>query len=101
MYLINMSPETSNITGYTVGLVGSYFLNRKYTFNSRQKRRAEMLRFLAVFVVAYVSNYLVLIILIHRIEVHEGVSQILAGLIYVIVSFVMNKYYVFKVSDVV
>lgn len=98
MYLAKMSPEVSNVAGYAVGLIASYVLNRKYTFNSKQNRRNEIIRFLAVFVVAYASNYVVLILLIHRLGVHEGVSQILAGLIYVITSYVMNKHYVFNIS---
>lgn len=96
MYLAKMSPECSNIIGYAVGLVASYVLNRKYTFNSKQNRRSEIIRFLAVFVVAYASNFVVLVILIHRVGIHEGASQVLAGLIYVVASFIMNKYYVFK-----
>ena len=99
MYLANMSPESSNVTGYTVGLVASYILNRKYTFNSKQNRRSEIVRFLAVFVVAYASNFAVLVILIHRIGIHEGASQVLAGIVYVVASYIMNKYYVFKISN--
>jgi peptidoglycan/LPS O-acetylase OafA/YrhL len=30
--------------------------------------------------------------------IHEGLSQVLAGFVYVIASFIMNKYYVFKTS---
>lgn len=99
MYLVKMSPESSNITGYLVGLVGSYVLNRKYTFNSKQHRRSEISRFLAVFVVAYASNFAVLVILIHSIGMHEGTSQVLAGIVYVVASFIMNKYYVFKIPN--
>lgn len=100
MYLAKMSPETSNVVGYLVGLSVSYTLHKKYTYESKQKHRIEMLRFLLVFAIAYVANLVVLIILIHKIGLHEGVSQILAGAIYVAVSFIMNKYYVFKVFKI-
>jgi putative flippase GtrA len=92
-----MTPETSNVAGYAAGLVFSYVLNRHYTFSSSQSRRGEIIRFLAVFVVAYASNFAILLVLIHRIGIHKGVSQIFAGLVYVIASFLMNKYYVFKI----
>lgn len=98
MYLAKMSPESSNVAGYAVGLVASYVLNREYTFNSKQNRRNEIIRFLAVFLVAYAANFAALLVLIHKIGIHEGVSQIFAGLIYVIASYVMNKYYVFNNS---
>jgi putative flippase GtrA len=97
MYLARMTPETSNVAGYAIGLVASYVLNRNYTFKSRQNRFNESIRFLAVFAIAYALNFAVLIILIHRIGIHEGVSQIFAGLIYVIASYLMNKYFVFNI----
>ena len=100
MYLAKMSPERSNITGYAVGLIASYVLNRRFTFNSKQNRRSEIVRFLAVFAVAYTLNFAVLVILIHRLGLHEGASQVLAGLVYVVASFVMNKHYVFKIKAV-
>ena len=96
MYLAKMSPESSNVAGYAVGLVASYVLNRRYTFNSKQNERNEIIRFLAVFVVAYALNFVVLVILIHGFGIHVGMSQVLAGFIYVMASFTMNKYYVFK-----
>jgi putative flippase GtrA len=99
MYLASMTPESSNATGYAVGLVASYVLHRKYTFDSKQNRRSEILKFLTAFIVAYASNFAVLVILIHRIGMHEGASQVLAGLVYVAASFIMNKYFVFKISN--
>jgi putative flippase GtrA len=96
MYLAMMTPETSNAAGYAVGLVVSYVLNRNFTFKSKQSRCSEIIRFLSVFAVAYVTNFAVLLILIHKINMHKGVSQILAGGFYIVVSFIMNKYYVFR-----
>jgi putative flippase GtrA len=99
MYLAHMSPETSNVAGYAVGVVASYILNRKYTFQSKQKRRNEIVRFLTAFVIAYAANFATLIILIHRMGIRESTSQVLAGFIYVVASFIMNKHYAFKVFD--
>jgi putative flippase GtrA len=100
MYLAGMGAEASNVTGYAFGLVVSYALNRSYTFNSRQRVRGELARFLAVFGIAYALNFAALLILIHGLDVHAGASQILAGVVYVGASFLMNKYYVFKTSGV-
>ena len=99
MYLAKMTPETSNLTGYSVGLVASYILNRKYTFKSNQKRRNEIVRFLAVFFVAYALNFVTLVIFIHRLAILEWISQVLAGFVYIFASYIMNKRYVFKISD--
>jgi len=98
LYLIRLSPETSNVIGYSVGLISSYALNKKYTFGSVQSERFEKLRFLLVFAFAYSLNFIALVILIHKINIDECVSQILAGIVYSLISYNMNKYYVFKDS---
>jgi putative flippase GtrA len=100
MYLAKMSPEVSNIAGYLVGLIVSYSLHKNYTYESKGRCHSEKLRFLAAVAVAYAANFIVLVILIHQIEMHAGMSQILAGIMYVTVSFIMNKYYVFKVANI-
>lgn len=95
MYFLSLTAVVSNIIGYMVGLVLSYVLNRKVTFQSTSKSKAEIVRFLLVFLVAYLANLGALLMLIRVGGVHEGVAQVLAGVIYVFVSFFLNKYYVF------
>jgi putative flippase GtrA len=96
MYFAKISPELSNISGYIFGVVISYCLHRKFTFDSSQQRVREIGRFLLVFGMSYGFNFVVLIFLIHKVEVDKGVSQIISGMAYVAVSFVMNKFYVFR-----
>ena len=99
MYLVGMSPETSNVAGYAVGLVVSYVLNRNFTFKSKQSRRTEIIRFLAVFAVAYSLNFAALLLLIYHLGLHKGMSQIAASVVYVGSSYLLNKYYVFRQSN--
>lgn len=96
MYAIQISPELSNVIGYLIALGVSYALNRRFTFESKQRRSTEMAKFLLVFCVAYTVNFCILLILIHHLKIEKGVSQILAGVFYVGVSFIMNKYYAFR-----
>lgn len=98
MYVAGLSAEVSNMFGYAVGLTTSYLLNRNYTFRSKQARKGEIARFLVVFAIAYVANFLALLLLIRQLDVHEGLSQILAGAVYVLASYAMNKVYVFRSS---
>lgn len=95
MYLIGFTAVVSNIIGYIIGLVLSYVLNRKITFRSTSESKAEMLRFLLVFFLAYLANLGALLALIRIGSVHEGLAQVFAGIVYVFVSFFLNKYYVF------
>lgn len=98
MYLASVSPEISNFFGYLAGLVLSYILNRNFTFRSIQKRSAEFGRFLLVFGFAYSSNLVALLVFIRVLFIGPGASQILAGGVYIVTSYLLNKYYVFRPS---
>lgn len=96
MYILGASPEISNIAGYGVGLVLSYFLNRTFVFNSDEDKQREFSRFIMVFCIAYAANFLTLLVFINHLDARLGLSQIIAGIVYTGTSFFMNKYYVFK-----
>ena len=96
MYALNIGPIVSNILGYAVCLSISYVLNKFYTFRAPSRSMSEVLRFVLVFMVSYGSNLLALYVLIDYLKIHEGLSQVLSGVVYVGASFVLNKYYVFE-----
>jgi putative flippase GtrA len=96
MYLAGFDAVVSNVLGYAVGLVVSYVLNRSYTFRSAGKAQAEIPRFLSIFLLAYLANLGTLLVLIRQAGMHEGVAQAVAGVVYFVLSFVLNKYYVFR-----
>lgn len=98
MYLVGLGPVASNVAGYAVGLVVSYSLNRRFTFRSTGARRAEMVRFLVIFLLAYFANLGVLVALTRTFGVHDGLAQVLAGGVYFGLSYLLNKYYVFRAA---
>jgi putative flippase GtrA len=99
MYVGGFSPELSNIAGYAVGFLVSYFLNRHFTFRSAQRRSTEFVRFGIVFLVAYTANLSALILLVRTLEIHAGLSQLIAGVIYIGTAYMLNKHYVFRSSE--
>ncbi|MEN3110442.1 GtrA family protein [Uliginosibacterium paludis] len=96
MYGCGVGPEASNAAGYGVGMVFSFFANRKYTFSSENSVGLEFLKFLCVFAVAYLLNLIVLIVLVRGVGFHAGWAQAVSGVVYVGASFVMNKFFVFS-----
>lgn len=98
MYLWGISAELSNAAGYGCGLVFSYFLNRNFTFESKRNHRGAIARFALVFFISYGLNFLALVFLVRRIQLNEGLSQVVAGIIYVVASYILNKFYVFGES---
>jgi putative flippase GtrA len=100
MYLGGLTAELSNAVGYLVGLVVSYFLNRHFTFRSARRRSTEFVRFVIVFLTAYTTNLLVLIVLVRGLEIHAALSQVVAGAAYIGTAYLLNKRYVFHSTEV-
>jgi putative flippase GtrA len=96
MYLLGIGPVLSNVIGYAIGLIASYTLNRRFTFNSRARVPGEFARFLVFFALAYALNFVALLACLHVLHLHEAVSQIVAGAVYVIAGYLLNKYCVFR-----
>jgi putative flippase GtrA len=96
MYFLRMSPEASNVLGYSIGLLVSFALNRTFIFRSSGRPSGELARFFAVVAIAFGLNLVVLYVLVRILLIHEAVSQVLAGVVYVISSYAMNKKFVFQ-----
>lgn len=96
MYLAKLGPLLSNVIGYGGGLVTSYALNKWFTFRSTARGAAEPLRFLLVFGISYLLNLAALLVLVRHLAVHEGLAQLVAGVVYVSASYLLNRYFVFR-----
>lgn len=94
---IGFSPEISNFIGYILGLLNSFFLNKKFTFNSNGSVIYEFIKFLVSFVVSYLMNFIVLWILIYKLILNPYFSQLLAGSVYVICFFILSKLFIFRI----
>ena len=99
MYLFGLGPVVSNALGYAIGVVVSYFLNRTFTFRSSAASRREFARFVSILLLAYAANLAVLVALLDHTATHKGVAQVLAGIVYFAVSFVLSKYYAFAAGQ--
>lgn len=93
---IGISPESSNLFGYTLVIFISYFLNKKYTFGSQNNHSKELPRFLVSMSIAYMLNLATLMVCYRFFEINAYVSQILAGGVYTMSGYVLSKIWVFK-----
>lgn len=100
MYLGRLTPELSNAVGYLVGLMVSYILHRHFTFRSARPRSTEFARFVIVFLIAYTTNFIVLVVLVRGLGTHAALSQVVAGVVYVGTAYLLNKRYVFHSTEV-
>jgi putative flippase GtrA len=104
----------SNFLGFVAGGLNSYIMNRIWNFKSTNKKRAEVIRFIVVFLCSYLVNLAVLKGSIYVLEnaawcasFTEFVSRFMkpttfasfvANVVYVLVSFTLYKKWVFKTN---
>lgn len=94
------SPAISNVGGYAFGLVCAYFLNRAFVFSASANNSSRRVgRFILAFFIAFALNQLVLFVLHTKLGLLAEWAQIAAMLIYTIVFYFLNKWYVFPKVD--
>jgi len=86
----------SNMIGYAIGAVLSFYLNSKYTFKSKPTK-VLALKFFGVLLLSYFLNFLVLKWLLST-EVDPYVAQLFSAVVYTFSSFVFMKVFVFRDS---
>ena len=96
MLCIKATPEISNFIGYFIGFFVSYFLNKKFNFKTIGNSKNELIKFGFSTVVAYIANLAVLMCLIKVLNFDVYISQIISGIVYVMIGFLMSKKFVFR-----
>lgn len=94
-YFYSFSDVIANFIGYVAGLICSFILNKKWTFNHTGQLTPTAIKFVLVFIVAYVANIFVVLILIQS-GANSYFSHLLAMPIYTIILYLGSKFFVFK-----
>jgi len=95
LFLLRWSDPAANITGYTVGLIQSFALNRGWTFRSRVNIAPAFLRFLIVFGVSYSIN-LALVLGLRSAGIGPALAHAAGMPIYTILFFLLSRWLVFR-----
>lgn len=109
---LNWNLELSNFLGFVAGGINSYLCNRIWNFKSQNAKRDEVIRFLIVFGLAYFINLIVLESVVYALTQWQALASftlwisqwmkpgffahILANIVYVLISFLLYKNWVFK-----
>jgi len=93
LMFFGLSAVESNMIGYAIGAVLSFYLNSKYTFKSKLSGLLA-LKFFGVLAVSYFLNFLVLKWLMSA-EVEPYMAQLFSAVVYTFSSFVFMKWFVF------
>ncbi len=96
MYFLQMGVASSNAFGYAVGIVVSFILNKKWTFNSDDHAVYSFLRYLLVLLVAYVANLETVLFANSHFDLNPYLSQALGIFPYTAIGFLGSRYFAFR-----
>lgn len=95
LMFLGANPLLSNVVGYAVGLIASFFLSKRWVFEASGKARHEAIRFAIAFAVSYLANLGVLWLAV-RFGVWPYAAQVLAGVTYTLSMFAISSQWVFQ-----
>lgn len=98
LMLIQLNAYIANLIGYSVGLVISFTLNRRWTFRSRTN---SPLKTAGRFLIAVLFSYLANIVVVHLLltmNVSPYLAQVAGMPVYTVCFFVLSKFFVFKAA---
>ena len=96
LFYLGTMAELSNFIGYALGILLSYFLNKKYNFKSKNSHVKDFPKFVISMFTAYIFNLIILIIIFRYYGFNFYLAQVLASVGYVLVGYILSKNYVFK-----
>lgn len=91
-----ITPQVANFVGYFCGFILSYFLNKHFTFESKNSHRRDFTRFAIIMLCAYLINLATLEIALFWLGINKYVAQIIAGIAYTISGYIFSKSFAFK-----
>lgn len=87
----------SSFTGYVVGIINSFILNKKWTFQDSQKKVFyQLIKFITLNIGSLGINLLLMYICVDKLNVSKVLSQIIAIGFSTIVNYVGSRFIIFK-----
>lgn len=88
--------EIAYFMGYVIALINSFFMNKKYTFQSTWHWRKEFKIFILIFIIAYSISHIFLYLLVEWLNIKVIISIIISMVIYTLIGYFLNKKIVFN-----
>jgi putative flippase GtrA len=88
----------SNIIGYGIAIINSFKWNKAWTFRSSKNIKNELLPFLIIFIISYLSNLFSVIISIESFNINPNLAQLMGITIFTIFNYSGNSIWTFRES---
>ncbi len=86
----------ASLTGFVVGALINYHLNRTYTFRSDISHRIALPKFFTIAVAGALLNTLIMSLAINQLNIHYFLSQLMATGIVLVWGFLGNRLWTFN-----
>ncbi len=96
MYFFHFSAVLANATGYAIGIVVSFALNKTWTFTSDDHIGASFFRFLLVIAIAYSANLSAVLFVNDHFEINIYIAQALGIAPYTAITYLGSHFFVFR-----
>ena len=96
MYFLSLHYLVSNIMGYIIPLIFSFFLNRHFTFNVKDKPHVRIVLFFLVFIIAFSVQFLLVFFLKTAAGLNPYICQLFGVIFYTSIGFFLNKGFTFR-----
>lgn len=106
-----LAVSISNVVGYVLGLINSFFWNRSWTFKSKKKWRTDLWKFIVSFLICFLPQLLLVNLLNTYVNLSSiqftllgreflmsfaYVCQLIGIVFYTVMNFLCNKYFTFR-----
>lgn len=94
---ISHNPYFANVSAYVICFFFSFWAHASITFNDIEgKRKQRIIPYAAVYAIAFLSNYLVLVLALHLTAWSPETIFVLTSGVFALTSYALNKAYVFR-----
>jgi putative flippase GtrA len=98
-WLLGFGDVMANTCGYSIGLALSFILNRGWTFRHSGPVLPALALFLAIFIMAYLSNLATVLVAINSLEMNSYLAQASGILPYTVIFFFGSRYIAFGPAE--
>ena len=93
-WFLGVNDTVANVTGYAIGILFSFTLNSRWTFEYNGKLFMALIRFLLVIGLAYLCNLMTVLLLIKS-GVNSYIAQAAGIIPYTVVAYIGSRYFAF------
>ena len=94
--VVGIGDMSANAMGYGVGIILSFVLNKKWTFQHDGPVFSTFVRFVIVIGLAYLANLAVVLGTIYILNINSYIAQALGIPLYTSIAYIGSRWYVFS-----